>query len=318
MRKIFFVMTMLLIFIVTFSACSKPTKTGVPKDNKSPETAQKVKETYLDSSWWKPQKIELKWGQYNNHPIREKLERKSVRFIWTLDFLLYFYDFVKQPLEIDEIKFLFSKYQDSNLNEFDRRRLKKEIEKEIVDYKNTVLSDTTILCVSTNVILGEYDFKRQGFPVLDSKKIEKSERDGYYYSSVYETNRFSRYFYIPDYTTTMQENLKEVNFRASTQGKEYSRLLSTIKFTNIDDAKVFPKFISISETDAEKLANELYIGKNCKIANAYIILKLIDGAYVDDMTFGVSYKSKEIRAKGEYVILFTKNEKVFAVYPKNN
>jgi hypothetical protein len=259
--------------------------------------------------------IDLKWGKFITNPVKSIVDQAYI--IRGLDFLVLYYALRGKPWDVNEFSNYFSDYKISQ-NEFERRRVSEVVIQSLNDMKAKLLSSTLCLRID-DMMIGEYNFKKRGFPLLQRTGYMKTHEE----IKNYET--------FVDSSNSGIEILLRINTRGSVFGMSYSCVNSILEIDNLTDHGKFPAFIHVSEDLAELVSNEFGHGEDkfekmtaaafgdkyegYRTAVGYVIFTPKKAKTKESMMEGVSYNSKEIHGQANYLVLATERGTVFGVYP---
>ena len=259
----------------------------------------------------------LNWGVYSRHPAKAKMEEAHI--LDELDVLVLYYGLLGKPYEASEFAHYFPEYQQSS-NEFEKRKLAQSISTRLEKMNQNLLSST--LCVKVeDVRIGEYDFRRRGFP-LQSKLFGIKLKE-----------QMKSYAAFPDYSQSATLAFSIINIAGSRSGSTYSAN-SYVVFDNIEDNHIFPSFIPMSEDIAPKIVGEFGRGEHWverqtaealgqkyqgyRTAFAYVIFELKKAVSGTNYLEGIRFTTKEVHGNGIYVFLVTPKGTVLSVVVNSN
>jgi hypothetical protein len=306
----------LFLLVLTVILCNISCETKQAKKNRSGEndTLAQNQSTKPKESQETTTKYGLNWGNFSQHPAKMKIENSFL--LNELTVLILYYGLLGKPYEASEFASYFPEYQNAP-NEFERRKVSQSLPKRLDEVNKTLLSIT--LCVKVDDLrIGEYDFDKRGFPFSD------------YYGETKET--MTSYVLFEDHSKSGDDVLGVANMMGAQYGYAYSAVNSSINFDNIKDRNVFPSFVPVDESTAERIVSEFGRGENptqrqiaeamgqtykgYRTTSAYVIFVPKAAKAVNDYIGDVNFHRKEVHGNGIYVVFATENGTVLGVYPK--
>jgi hypothetical protein len=284
-------------------------------DSRQQEAAHSGKQEAASSS--APMaKFDLDWKRlgFANNPARLKVEQ--CHLLNELDFLVLYFGLSDKPFDAAEFEEFVPEYKNS-ADEFLRRDVASAVVQRLDAIKSELLS--AVLCARIDdLLIGEYDFRKKGFPLL--VRNWGSAKPG-----------LQTYAFFMDGSKSALATLGVINVLASSQGRAYEYLKGTVDFDNMRNAQMFPPFISLEENIAQQVRPEFghfedpqskeiseALGaeyKGFSTIVAYVIFSPKAAAKGAGMAEGYQYDRKEVHGEAHEVVFATPRGTVLAVYP---
>jgi len=261
-------------------------------------------------------KFDLDWKRFGfaNNPAKLKVEQ--CRFLNELDFLVLYFGLSDKPFDAAEFEEFVPEYKNA-ADEFLRRDVASAVVQKLDTMKSELLS--AVLCARIdNLLIGEYDFEKKGFPLLVRKW--GSAEPG-----------LQTYAFFRDGSKSALATLGVINLLASSQDRAYEFIKGTVDFDNMGNAQMFPPFISLEENIAQQVRPEFghfedpqrkeiseALGSEYKGFStivAYVIFSPKAAAKGAGMDEGYQYNIKEVHGEAHEVVFATSRGTVLAVYP---
>jgi hypothetical protein len=261
-------------------------------------------------------KFDLNWNRlgFANNPAKSKIEQCYL--LNELDFLVLYFGLSDKPFDAAEFEEFVPEYKNAT-DEFLRRDVASAVVQKLDTMKSELLS--AVLCARIdNLLIGEYDFEKKGFPLLVRKW--GSAAPG-----------LQTYAFFRDGSESALATLGVINTLASAQDRAYEFIKGTVDFDNMSNSQMFPPFISLEENIAQQVRPEFghfedqqsreiseALGaeyKGFSTIVAYVIFSPKAAAKGAGMAEGYQYDRKEVRGEAHEVVFATPRGTVLAVYP---
>ncbi len=275
-------------------------------------STREISKNYSEAPQIVTPKFGLNWGAFSKYPAKDKIEKSYV--LDSYDVLVLYYGLSKKRYPVEEFSNYFPGYEYDN--EFEKQRLDSKIKMNINEKYKKIISTT--LCVASNAQIEDYNFERKGFPVKYGG-MSIWDIEGRWFARFIDSSRSATSF------CTLMKNTSDVEIK----------VYLALAIDNLKDKNIFPSFINMDESGAEKISKELkyyempelkeglerigeggdYRKYSFKTALLFILFKPKLATNVDVAQEGVRYKEKEVVGEGVLAIFATTKGTVFGVYP---
>jgi hypothetical protein len=248
-------------------------------------------------------KYGLNWGNFSQHPAKKKIENSFL--INELSVLVLHHGLLRKPFEVSEFASYFPEYQNAP-NEFEKRKVAPSIIQKLNESYKALI--TIPLCLKIDdLMIGEYDFRRKGFPISVDYGLTEKEMTSYI-DFLIEAEKVSMGIF-KEPRKTLKSHVVFADHSNSAECMSY------VILNNIKDRNIFPSFIPLNERTAEKIVGE-FSYKGNRIFSVYVVFVPKTAKTVYDICEGADFERKEVYGIATYIIFATKKGTVFGVYPK--